>query len=82
MSSSRPLIIPSILVAALCSKTEFVDTPGNMNKKPNERECLGDATETGILKCYETIMGDVAAVRKSNPEMVCIPFNSRNKFMV
>ena len=42
----------------------------------------GDATEVGILKCYETIEGDSQVVRDQNPQKIAIPFNSRNKYQV
>ena len=45
-----------------------------------EREVIGDATEQGILKCYEIIEENSEEVRQQNPKMIGIPFNSRNKY--
>ena len=44
-----------------------------------ERELLGDATEQGILKCYESILGNSEEVRQQNPKKIGTPFNLRNK---
>merc|ERR1719394_189617 len=43
-------------VACLCSNAEF--KPGDEDKPVVEREVVGDATESGILKCYESIEGN------------------------
>ena len=72
----------SITVACLCSNAEFSDTKENTDKPANQREVRGDPTEAGILKVYESIMGDSAEVRKSCPQEVNIPFNSTNKYQV
>ena len=42
----------------------------------------GDASEQGILRCYESIMGNTTALREANPKVVEIPFNSSNKYQV
>ena len=65
-------------VACLCSNAEF--KPGDENKPVVEREVVGNATESSILKCYESIEGDSEEVRQKNPKMIGIPFNSRNKY--
>ena len=65
-------------VACLCSNAEF--KPGDEDKPVVEREVVGDATESGILKCYESIEGNSEEVRQKNPKMIGIPFNSRNKY--
>ena len=69
-------------VACLCSNAEFETTEKNLALPPLEREVRGDATEVGILKCYETIEGDSQLVREQNPQKIAIPFNSRNKYQV
>jgi non-gastric H+/K+-exchanging ATPase len=69
-------------VACLCSNAEFEPSAENMAKIVPKREVRGDATEAGILKCYESIMGDSKEVREENPKMIGIPFNSRNKYQV
>lgn len=48
----------------------------------NQRECKGDASEQAILKCVETIDGNVMMYRKNYPTVTEIPFNSTNKFQV
>jgi len=67
-------------VACLCSNATFVADEGNMAKPVVDRNVLGDATEAGILKCYESIMGDSEVVRQQCPKKIGIPFNSRNKY--
>ena len=73
---------PSPPVACLCSNATFVADEGNMAKPVVDRNVLGDATEAGILKCYESIMGDSEVVRQQCPKKIGIPFNSRNKYQV
>ena len=46
------------------------------------REVSGDASETAILKCVESINGKVMAYRNKNPKICEIPFNSCNKYQV
>ena len=65
-------------VACLCSNADF--KPGDLDKPVVERELVGDATEQGILKCYENIEENSEEVRQQNPKMIGIPFNSRNKY--
>ena len=73
---------PSPPVACLCSNASFTANESNMAKPVVDRNVLGDATEAGILKCYESIMGDSEVVRKQCPKKIGIPFNSRNKYQV
>ena len=65
-------------VACLCSNAEF--KPEDLVKPVVERELVGDATEQGILKCYESIEENSEEIRQQNPKMIGIPFNSRNKY--
>ena len=65
-------------VACLCSNAEF--KPEDLGKPVVEREVLGDATEQGILKSYESIEVNLEEVRQQNPKKIGIPFNSRNKY--
>ena len=67
-------------VAVLCSRAKFLSD--QLDKPIIQRGCSGDASEVGILKCYETLMGDSEAVRTNNPKKAEIPFNSKNKFQV
>jgi len=67
-------------VAVLCSRANFLKD--ELEKPIIQRGCTGDASEVGILKCYEILMGDSKAVRSANPKKAEIPFNSKNKFQV
>ena len=46
------------------------------------RECTGDASESALLKCIELSVGSVEQMRKDNPKLAEIPFNSTNKYQV
>lgn len=67
-------------VAVLCSRARFLKE--DLDKPIIQRRCTGDASEVGILKCYESLMGDSEAVQAANPKKAEIPFNSKNKFQV
>lgn len=67
-------------VAVLCSRAQFLKE--DRDKPIIQRHCSGDASEVGILKCYEVLMGDSEAVRGANPKRAEIPFNSKNKYQV
>uniref|UniRef100_A0A1W7RAY1 Sodium/potassium-transporting ATPase subunit alpha n=1 Tax=Hadrurus spadix TaxID=141984 RepID=A0A1W7RAY1_9SCOR len=67
-------------VACLCSRAEFKAAQENVPIL--KRECVGDASESAILKCMELAMGDVAAYRQRNTKVCEIPFNSTNKYHV
>ena len=64
--------------ACLCSNAEF--KPEDLGKPVVEREVLGDATEQGILKSYESIEVNLEEVRQQNLKKIGIPFNWRNKY--
>ena len=66
-------------VACLCSTAEFLESD---QENPLLRKMKGDASEQGILRCYESIMGNTTALREANPKVVEIPFNSSNKYQV
>ena len=64
----------------LCARAEF---KGGQDSVPIlKRECVGDASETAILKCMELTIGNVLTVRGKNKKVCEIPFNSTNKFHV
>jgi len=46
------------------------------------RKTSGDASESALLKCVELTLGSVEELRKRNPKVSEIPFNSRNKYQV
>ncbi|CAG2171115.1 unnamed protein product, partial [Oppiella nova] len=64
----------------LCSRCEFKG--GQDNIPILKRECAGDASESAILKCMEIAIGNVTQLRKRNPKVCEIPFNSTNKYHV
>jgi len=68
--------------AMLCNRAEFKNDAGNLQKPVLQRECIGDASESAIIKCCELSFGGTAKYRESNPKMVEIPFNSANKYQV
>ena len=67
-------------IGCLCSTAEFVTT--DSDQPPVLRKIRGDASEKGILRCYETIMADSTKVRSTNPKVAEIPFNSTNKYQL
>ncbi|KAG8182327.1 hypothetical protein JTE90_004094 [Oedothorax gibbosus] len=67
-------------VARLCSRAEF--KPGQENVPILKRECIGDASESAILKCMELATSNVTAFREQNKKICEIPFNSTNKYHV
>ena len=65
-------------VACLCSTAEFINADSKVSVL--KQEIRGDASEQGILRCYQALMGNSSEVRKINPKVAEIPFNSRNKY--
>ncbi|PXF41326.1 Sodium/potassium-transporting ATPase subunit alpha [Gracilariopsis chorda] len=53
----------------------------NPDAPPTERAVCGDASEAGIFRFTQAIH-DIAGVRRNNPTVATIPFNSKNKYMV
>jgi len=45
-------------------------------------ECIGDASESALLRFAELAHGDVMAYRAREKKVFEIPFNSTNKFQV
>lgn len=68
--------------AMLCNRAEFKNEPANMQKPILQRECIGDASESAILKCCELSFGGVSQYRERNRKVCEIPFNSTNKYQV
>jgi len=68
--------------AMLCNRAEFKSDSGNMQKPILQRECIGDASESAIIKCCELSFGGTSKYRENNPKVVEIPFNSANKYQV
>lgn len=70
-------------IGACCGKAVF--DASEMEENPDlpidERKVNGDASEAGILKFSEKITS-VNAFREANPQVMTVPFNSTNKFMI
>ncbi|RWS13285.1 sodium/potassium-transporting ATPase subunit alpha-B-like protein [Dinothrombium tinctorium] len=66
--------------AMLCSRAEF--KAGQEFVPILKRECIGDASETAILKCMELTVGEVMNYRQKHRKVAEIPFNSNTKFHV
>jgi sodium/potassium-transporting ATPase subunit alpha len=68
--------------AMLCNRADFKLDAANLQKPVLQRECIGDASESAILKSCELSFGGVAQYRDRNRKVVEIPFNSANKYQV
>lgn len=68
--------------AMLCNRAEFKLDVSNLQKPILQRECLGDASESAILKSCELSFGGVTQYRERNRKILEIPFNSSNKYQV
>lgn len=70
-------------VAVLCNRAVFRGDAENMAKPILKRDCMGDASESGILKCTEIITkGQTLSMRDNMKKVHEIPFNSTNKYQV
>merc|ERR1711881_385540 len=68
-------------VAVLCNRAIFRGDQENMAKPILKRDCMGDASESGILKCTEILTkGQTLAMREKMTKVHEIPFNSTNKY--
>ncbi|KAJ8904259.1 hypothetical protein NDN08_000783 [Rhodosorus marinus] len=69
--------------ATNCAKAVFDAADMEMNPELpiDERKVNGDASEAGILKFAEKLE-PVMPIRRNNPQVSGVPFNSANKFMV
>lgn len=74
-------------ISALNSTAEFdtnasYDGGRDYTEVPiQDRKCIGDATESAILK-FAHKENDVMTYREKNPRVAMIPFNSTNKWML
>lgn len=68
-------------IAVLCNRATFQG--GQENVAILKRECIGDASESGILKMTEILTkGKTMAMRENMTKVHEIPFNSTNKYQV
>ena len=56
--------------------------PNLLSPSPPQRDVIGDASETALLKFAEVTVGSVAEARGRFPKVAELPFNSTNKFQV
>jgi len=68
--------------AMLCNRAMIKEDEVNMKKPVLQRDCIGDASESALVKCCELNYGNVIKYRERNPKLVEIPFNSANKYQV
>ncbi|XP_037982412.1 LOW QUALITY PROTEIN: potassium-transporting ATPase alpha chain 1-like [Motacilla alba alba] len=67
-------------VITLCNRAQF--KPGQEGVPVAQRDVIGDASESALLKFAEVTSGPVAAARGRYPKVAELPFNSTNKFQV
>lgn len=68
-------------VAVLCNRATF--RAGQDSVPILKRDCIGDASESGILKMTETLLnGQTMSIRNQFAKVHEIPFNSTNKYQV
>ncbi|KAF9209088.1 hypothetical protein BGZ49_006354 [Haplosporangium sp. Z 27] len=69
--------IPEVLsIASLCSRAKFDRTDVPMN----ERQVLGDATESGLTRFAAANIGNFDELNDLYPKVFEVPFNSENKW--
>merc|ERR1712226_1260232 len=68
-------------IAVLCNRATF---RGGQDGVPIlKRDCIGDASESGILKCTEILTGGKTLSMRDNMKKVHeVPFNSTNKYQL
>ena len=68
---------------SLCSTATFLKNEANLNIPIMNRECLGDASEIALIKYVESRgKASLESIRKDHEELYCIPFSSKNKWML
>merc|ERR1712170_320604 len=68
-------------IAVLCNRATF---KGGQESVPIlKRDCIGDASESGILKCTEILTkGETLKMRDQMKKVHEVPFNSTNKYQL
>lgn len=70
-----------VKVAVLCNRAVF--RGGQEGVPILKRDCQGDASESGILKCTEIVTkGDTLGMRNRYKKVHEVPFNSTNKYQL
>jgi sodium/potassium-transporting ATPase subunit alpha len=68
-------------IAVLCNRAIF--RAESMSKPILARDCMGDASESGILKCTELLTNSqTMPMRESMKKVHEVPFNSTNKYQL
>jgi sodium/potassium-transporting ATPase subunit alpha len=68
-------------IAVLCNRATF--RAGQDSVPILKRDCIGDASESGILKCTEILTsGKTLAMRDQMKKVHEVPFNSTNKYQL
>ncbi|XP_032116740.1 sodium/potassium-transporting ATPase subunit alpha-4 [Sapajus apella] len=67
-------------IAGLCNRADF--KPNQETLPIAKRATTGDASESALLKFIEQSYSSVAEMRKKNPKVAEIPFNSTNKYQM
>merc|ERR1719461_2008463 len=68
-------------IAVLCNRATF--RAGQDSVPILKRDCIGDASESGILKCTEILTnGKTLAMRDEMKKVHEVPFNSTNKYQL
>lgn len=68
-------------IATLCNNAKFDKEEENMKKDVQQRNTIGDASESALLKFCEKVQ-PVEPVREANLKKAEIPFTSANKYQV
>jgi sodium/potassium-transporting ATPase subunit alpha len=79
---SAPGLRALVRCAMLCNRADFKVDAANLQKPILQRECIGDASESALLKCCELSFGGVSQYREKNRKIIEVPFNSTNKYQV
>jgi sodium/potassium-transporting ATPase subunit alpha len=79
---SAPGLRALVRCAMLCNRADFKLDAANLQKPILQRECIGDASESALLKCCELNFGGVSQYREKNRKVIEVPFNSTNKYQV
>src|ERR1700712_5166695 len=72
----KPGVANVLYISALCSRAKFdrVDVP------IKDREILGDATESGLIRYAATQLNDYDSIASKYPKVFELPFNSDTKW--
>jgi sodium/potassium-transporting ATPase subunit alpha len=75
-STSDPGVEDMLFISALCSRAKFDRTDVPLA----EREILGDATESGLIRYAATKLPDFDGLAEKYPKVFELPFNSDTKW--